>query len=227
MTTIVFPIYDEVTQLDFTVPHQFLTMIPDIKVIVASIGGVNVTAQGLTLTNLADLESIESCDVLCTPGGLGVVDAIENERYMTAVKRLASTATYLTSVCSGSLILAATGKLKGHRAACHWAWRDMLAGFGAIPDAGRIVREGNIITGGGVTAGADFTLALIAELRGVDTAQCVQLALEYAPAPPFDAGRPETAPAHIRDAVTAQMNALLGDGRRRVGVVAERVTAAA
>jgi cyclohexyl-isocyanide hydratase len=226
MTTIVFPIYDEVTQLDFTIPHQFLTMIPDIKVIVASVGGADVAAQGLVFSNLANLDLIEECDVLCTPGGLGCVDAIENERYMTSVRRLAGKAKYLTSVCSGSLVLAAAGVLKGHRAACHWAWRDMLSDFGVVPDAGRIVRDGNIITGGGVTAGADFSLALIAELRGSDTAQAVQLALEYAPAPPFDSGRPETAPPPLRDAVMAQMNALLGDGRRRIGLVAKGLTEA-
>jgi len=226
MTTIVFPIYDEVTQLDFTVPHQFLTMIPDLKVIVASVGGADINAQGLVFSNLADLEEIEECDVLCTPGGLGVVAAIENECYMNAVRKLAKKATYLTSVCSGSLVLAAAGVLKGHRAACHWAWRDMLADFGVEPDAGRIVRDGNIITGGGVTAGADFSLALLAELRGPETAQAVQLALEYAPAPPFNSGRPETAPAPLREAVQAQMNQLLGDGRRRIGLVAKQLNEA-
>lgn len=96
----------------------------------------------------------------------------------------------------------------------------MLSEFGAIPDASRVVRDGNIITGGGVTAGVDFALTLISELRGADAAQSVQLALEYAPAPPFNAGRPDTAPAHIRGAVSAQMEALLGDGRKRVGILA-------
>ena len=100
----------------------------------------------------------------------------------------------------------------------------MLSAFGAIPDASRVVRDGNVITGGGVTAGVDFALTLISELRGADVAQCVQLGLEYAPAPPFEAGRPETAPAHIRDAVTAQMEALLGDGRSRVEALARQMS---
>jgi cyclohexyl-isocyanide hydratase len=220
MTTVVFPVYHEVTQLDFTAPHQFLSMIPDIEVIVASVGGGAVSSQGLCFTSLAALEAIERCDVLCVPGGLGCVDAMDDARYMAAVKRLAGTATYVTSVCSGSLILGAIGALTGRHAACHWAWRDMLTHFGAIPDAGRVVRDGNVLTGGGVTAGADFSLALIAELRGDDAAQAVQLALEYAPAPPFDAGRPDTAPTHIRDAVTAQMSELLSDSRRRVATIA-------
>jgi cyclohexyl-isocyanide hydratase len=99
----------------------------------------------------------------------------------------------------------------------------MLSEFGAIPDASRVVRDGNVLTGGGVTAGVDFALTLISELRGVDVAQCVQLGLEYAPAPPFDSGRPDTAPAHICAAVSAQMNALLGDGRKRVKILATRM----
>jgi cyclohexyl-isocyanide hydratase len=223
MTTVLIPVYDEVTQLDFTAPHQFLSMVPDIKVIVASVDGSPVSSQGLHFDHLDDLESIKTCDVLCVPGGLGCIAAIENERFLSAVRRLAGTAQYVTSVCSGSLILGAAGLLKGRRAACHWAWRDMLPAFGAIPDDARVARDGNIITGGGVTAGIDFALTLISELRGADVAQCVQLGLEYAPAPPFDAGRPDSAPSHIRDAVTAQMESLLGDGRQRVATFASRM----
>lgn len=107
MTTVVIPVYDEVTQLDFTAPHQFLTMIPDIKVLVASLGGGPVTSQGLSFGELADLEAIETCDVLCVPGGLGAIHMMENARFMAAVRRLADGATYVTSVCSGSLILGA------------------------------------------------------------------------------------------------------------------------
>jgi cyclohexyl-isocyanide hydratase len=95
------------------------------------------------------------------------------------------------------LTLAAAGLLRGKRAASHWAWRDQLALFGAIPDPGRVVRDGNIVTGGGVTAGIDFALTLIAEMAGSEAAQAIQLQIEYAPAPPFDAGRPETAPPEI------------------------------
>jgi len=222
MTTVLIPVYDEVTQLDFTAPHQFLSMVPDINVIVASVGAAPISSTGLIFDNLSDLEAIERCDVLCVPGGLGCVDAMESAKFLSAISRLAATATYVTSVCSGSLILGAAGLLKGRRAACHWAWRDMLPAFGSIPDAGRVVRDGNIITGGGVTAGADFALSLIAELRGVDAAQAVQLALEYAPAPPFDAGTPDTAPIYIRSAVAAQMQVLLGDGRKRVDSLAKR-----
>ena len=100
-------------------------------------------------------------------------------------------------------VLGAAGLLTGRRAACHWAWRELLPVFGAIPDDGRIVRDGNILSGGGVTAGIDFVLALIAELRGQRIAEMVQLGLEYAPQPPFNAGRPDTAPAEVLEAVNA------------------------
>jgi cyclohexyl-isocyanide hydratase len=222
MTTVVIPIYSEVTQLDFTAPHQFLSMVPDIKVIVASVGGRPVTATGLTFDGLADLDTIDECDVLCVPGGLGCVDAMNDERYMAAVRRLAKTAQYQTSVCSGSLILGAAGLLQGKRAASHWAWLDLLPIFGATPEKARVVRDGNIITGGGVTAGADFALTLISELRDEDTAQCVQLALEYAPAPPFAAGNADTAPTHIRYMTISQMGEMMGDTRQRLTDIAQR-----
>ncbi len=220
MTTFLMPLYKGVTHLDFTGPHQFLTKVPGAEVIVASLDGAPVESHGLTFSNLAKLSMVERCDVLCIPGGLGCIAAIEDAAFLEAIRRLAATATYVTSICTGSLILAAAGILKGRRAASHWAWREMLADFGAIPDSGRVVRDGNIITGGGVTAGIDFALTLIAELHGIGTAQTIQLQLEYAPAPPFESGLPETAPPAIRDAVIAQMAAGLAESRRRVRKVA-------
>jgi cyclohexyl-isocyanide hydratase len=143
------------------------------------------------------LEQIERCEVLCVPGGRGCTDAIRDPRYLSAIRSLAETARYITSVCTGSLILGAAGLLEGKRAACHWASREFLPLFGAIPDSGRAVRDGNIITGGGVTAGIDFALTVAAELTDPVTAQSLQLALEYAPAPPFDSGTPDRAPAEV------------------------------
>ncbi|QXZ80483.1 DJ-1/PfpI family protein [Rhizobium sp. L51/94] len=205
--TIVMPIYDGVTQLDFTGPHQLFSRLPGAKVIVASVDAQAVSADGLTFSALADLGGLEACDLLCVPGGNGCTQAIANPRYMTEIKRLAATALYITSVCSGSLILGAAGLLMGRRAACHWAFRDMLPLFGAIPDPGRVVRDGTIITGGGVTAGIDFALAVIAELAGQEMAEAVQLGLEYAPEPPFGVapGRPETASAAVREIVIARI----------------------
>lgn len=195
--TIVFPIYPGVTQLDFTGPHQFFSRLPGVKPVVASIEGKPITADGLTFTDLVSLEELDRCDVLCVPGGFGCTNAIENLQYLSAIRRLAEKALYITSVCTGSLILGAAGLLEGKRAACHWAWREFLPLFGAIPDAGRVVRDGNIITGGGVTAGIDFALTLAAELTNPTIAQSVQLGLEYAPAPPFDSGTLDRAPAEV------------------------------
>ncbi|HEY7158607.1 MAG TPA: DJ-1/PfpI family protein, partial [Gemmataceae bacterium] len=112
-------------------------------------------------------------------------------------RRLAKTARYVTSVCTGALVLGAAGLLKGKRATSHWAWRDALSAFGAIPDSARVVRDGNVFTGGGVTAGIDFALTVLAEVAGDEFAQSVQLGIEYAPAPPFNSGRPELAAGHI------------------------------
>jgi cyclohexyl-isocyanide hydratase len=195
--TILFPLYPGVTQLDFTGPYQFFVRLPGVKPIVASVEGKLVTLDGLNFSGLVPLEQIERCDVLCVPGGRGCTDAIRDPRYLSAIRSLAETARYITSVCTGSLILGAAGLLEGKRAACHWAWREFLPFFGAIPDAGRVVRDGNIITGGGVTAGIDFALTVAAELTDAVTAQSLQLALEYAPAPPFDSGTPDRAPAEV------------------------------
>jgi putative intracellular protease/amidase len=194
---IVFPIYPGVTQLDFTGPHQFFSRLPGVKPVVASIEGKTVTADGLAFSDLLPLEQVERCDVLCVPGGFGCTDAIQDSRYLSAIQVLAKSARYITSVCTGSLILGAAGLLEGKRAACHWAWREFLSLFGAIPDPGRVVRDGNIITGGGVTAGIDFALTVAAEVTNPTIAQSVQLGLEYAPAPPFDSGTPDRAPADV------------------------------
>ena len=212
--SVVVPVYDGVTQLDFTGPHQFLSRTPDVQVRVASLDGRPVTADRLTFSNLEDLGAIAACDVLLVPGGGGCLNAIENDRFLEEIARLGATARYLTSVCTGSLILGAAGFLRGRRAACHWAWRELLPLFGAIVDEGRVVRDGNILSGGGVTAGIDFVLALIAELRGPRVAEMVQLGLEYAPQPPFDSGRPDTAPAEVLEAVNARQAA--GRAERRV-----------
>lgn len=200
---IVIPLYPDVTHLDFTGPYQVLARLPNTKVTVASMGGVDVTADGLTFANLADLSKIEHCDMLCVPGGFGTTDAMLDEAFMAQIRRLGGGAKYLTSVCTGSLILAAAGFLRGKRAACHWAWRDLLVPFGAIVDESRVARDGDIITGGGVTAGLDFAFVVAAELAGETFAQSIQLGLEYAPAPPFASGRPELASPKVLAAVKA------------------------
>lgn len=195
---IVEAIFPGMTQLDFTAPHQIFSRIPGTEVIVASACGGAIRSEcGLVFADTRRLAEIASCDLLFFPGGVAVTDVINDLAFMAEVTRLAAEARYLTSVCTGSLILAAAGLLQGKRAACHWAWCDLLRPFGAIPDADRVVRDGDVITGGGVTAGLDFALVVAAELAGVPYAQALQLAFEYAPMPPFDSGRPETAPPAV------------------------------
>ena len=218
---IVFALYPGVTQLDFTGPHQVFSRLPGAQVIAASAAGGAIETDGLTFAALPRLCDIKRCDVLCVPGGMGTTDAMQDPAFMEQIQRLAADARYVTSVCTGSLILAAAGLLGGKRAACHWAWRELLVPFGAIVDEGRVVRDGNIFTGGGVTAGIDFALVLAAEIAGPETAQAIQLTLEYAPAPPFNAGRPDTAPPEILARVRAGMEKLLPVRRKAV----ERVVA--
>jgi transcriptional regulator GlxA family with amidase domain len=195
---IVFAIWPGMTHLDFTGPHQFLSRAPNSQTIVASPQGGAVDAEGLVFADTVRIADVRSCDLICVPGGVGAAKIAQDREFIRELRRLALGARYITSVCTGSLILGAAGLLKGKRAACHWAWRDMLPLFGAIPDPSRVARDGNIITGGGVTAGIDFALAVLAEIAGEEVAQTIQLGLEYAPAPPFDSGRPEFAPPGVR-----------------------------
>lgn len=222
---IVFAIYPGMTQLDFTGPYQFLKRWTGAEVIIASLNGGDVTADGLVFAQTLKLAEIEACDLLCVPGGTNALDVALDEDFIAQISRLATSARYITSVCTGSLILGAAGLLKGRRVACHWAWRELLPLFGAIPESGRVVRDGNLITGGGVTAGIDFALTLLAELAGADVAQTIQLGLEYAPAPPFHSGRPEDAPADILSAYQAQIGPLATKRRAQAQDAAARLAA--
>src|SRR6185437_14117810 len=219
-------IYEGMTQLDFTAPHTVFSRIPNAETIVASQPGGAITSDGgLTFAGTTRLADIDRCNLVFFPGGLATTRVINEAAFMGEATRLASGAKYLTSVCTGSLILAATGLIRGRRAACHWAWRDLLTLFGVTPDPARVARDGNVITGGGVTAGLDFALVVAAELAGEDFAQGLQLNLEYAPAPPFNAGRPETAPPHVLAAVRKGMDAILPKRRAQAQAAAARIQA--
>ncbi len=194
---VVFALYPDVTQLDFTGPLEVLARLPQAHIVLASARGGELAASGVTFANLRPLAHVSDCALLCVPGGFGCSAAMEDAEYLHGLQRLAAQARYITSVCTGSLVLGAAGVLQGRRAACHWAFRELLTLFGAIPDAGRVVRDGHVFTGGGVTAGIDMALTVSAEIAGEPHAQAAQLAMEYAPEPPFAAGRPETAPAEI------------------------------
>jgi cyclohexyl-isocyanide hydratase len=221
-------LYPDVTQLDFTGPHTVFTRIPGAEVTVASAAGGEITSDdGLRFAGTVPLREIRACDVLFVPGGMGATAAGVDEDLIDHLRRLAATARFVTSVCTGSLVLGAAGLLVGKRAACHWAWRDLLPRFGAIADDHRVVRDGNIITGGGVTAGIDFALTIAAELAGDTVAEGIQLAIEYAPAPPFSAGRPETAPADVRVAAEARNARFRAARMNDVDTAARRLDASA
>jgi len=197
---ILFVLYPRFTQLDFAGPYEVFCRIPGVRVRLASPdGGDLVTEHGLTYRGLERLADIDRCDLICVPGGADQSSVTAPET-LAEIARLAGGARFTTSVCNGSLVLGAAGLLRGRRSACHWAMRHLLAGYGATPDEARVVRDGDLITGGGVTAGIDFALACAAEIADATVAQAIQLLIEYAPAPPFGSGRPETAAPGVMEA---------------------------
>jgi cyclohexyl-isocyanide hydratase len=220
---IVFPLFDRMTPLDFVAPYQAFSLVPGARVTVASLDGRDIEGGGLVFTRLANLAEIESCDVICVPGGFGTSVAMLDENFMREIRRLASAAEYQTSVCTGALILGAAGLLRGKRAATYWASRDTLEMFGAIVETSRVVRDGKLITGGGVTAGLDFALTAIAEIFDRATAEDVQLRLEYAPAPPFGILHPDHAPANVTARLRSDMNAGLTADRASAEQAARRL----
>ena len=216
-----FLVFPRVQQLDLTGPYEVLAMVPGARVhLLAKTSEPVATATGLVLTPTVRFAECPALDVVCVPGGSGVNPLMEDAETLGFLRRQAEGARYITSVCTGALVLGAAGLLRGKRATTHWAAHDLLAALGAIPTQGRVVRDGNLITGGGVTAGIDFGLALAAELADEATAKAIQLHLEYAPAPPFDAGRPETAAPDILAATRERLAAT----RREREVIVARIT---
>nr|WP_315459089.1 DJ-1/PfpI family protein [uncultured Sphingorhabdus sp.] len=195
---IVFVLFDNVTQLDFTGPVQFLSRLPGADIHVVSKDGLAVTTDsGFAIMPRSGFADCPPADILCVPGGHGVRDAIADRAIVDFVERQGSDAQWVTSVCTGAFILGAAGLLQGKRATCHWGYTHLLPLFGATHEAARVVRDGNLVTAGGVTSGIDFALQLIAMIAGDPVAQSIQLALEYDPAPPFTGGTPATAPDNI------------------------------
>lgn len=193
-TTIAFLLFPNVTQLDLTGPAQVLARLGDATLhYVAATRDPVPTDAGFAILPTASFAEVPRADILCVPGGLGTNAAIADDATIDWVAQVGRDAAWVTSVCTGSLILGAAGLLRGHRAGCHWAQRHALPLFGAEPVAERVVVDRNRVTGGGVTAGIDFALVLTALIRGEDHAKAVQLSLEYDPRPPFDAGSPERA----------------------------------
>jgi len=187
-------LYPNVTQLDATGPAQVLSRVPGAKMhmIWKTLDPVPTDA-GFSIVPTTTFADCPRLDVICVPGGGGQTVLMTDDETLDFLRKQAATARYVTSVCTGSLVLGAAGLLKGYKSACHWAWRDMLPAFGAIPVAERVVRDRNRISGGGVTAGIDFGLTVAAELAGEEVAKSIQLVLEYDPQPPFNSGSPEKA----------------------------------
>jgi cyclohexyl-isocyanide hydratase len=186
---IVFVLFDNVTQLDFTGPVQFLSRLPGGDIHVVTKDGQAVTTDcGFSILPRSGFADCPQADILCVPGGHGVRDAIADKAIVEFVRQQAKGAEYITSVCTGAFILGAAGLLHDKQATCHWAYTQLLPLFGATHQASRVVRDGNLITAGGVTSGIDFALELIATISGEDVARNIQLALEYDPAPPFGGG---------------------------------------
>ena len=212
-------LFPQLTQLDLTAPFQVFAALPATRVHLVwhSLEPVK-SDTGLTLTPTATFENCPPLDVMFVPGGWGVDAVLGDGVALDFLRRRGSTATWITSVCTGSLALGAAGLLDGYRATCHWAHRDLLEFFGAIPTAERVVIDRNRATGAGVTAGIDFALTLAAALHGPDVAKRLQLRMEYSPAPPFSCGTPEEADPATLAAVLEALTPL--QERRRQSVLA-------
>ena len=204
---VAFLIYPGFTALDMVGPHHMLNALrgEPVRLVAATMAPVT-SDSGMTFMPHCDFQSCpQDLDVLCVPGGTqGTLAAMRDAPTLDFLRDRGARAGIVSSVCTGSLILGAAGLLTGYRATSHWLTVEHLARFGAIPTQGRVVRDRNRVTGGGVTAGIDFGLTLLAELRDPAYAQATQLVSEYAPAPPFDTGTPDRAPPEL----VARMRAL-------------------
>src|SRR3954454_23459935 len=191
-------IFPKVTQLDLTGPVQVFSNVPGAKLHLIWKRIEPVPSDSvLTVTPTTTFADCPQLDVICVPGGAGTDDMVNDEEMLDFLRRQAEHAKYITSVCTGSLVLGAAGLLRGYRATTHWTAIDLLARFGATPTKTRVCIDRDRVTGGGVTAGIDFALTLVSLLVDRTTAEAIQLRLEYNPAPPFNAGSPETAPAEV------------------------------
>jgi cyclohexyl-isocyanide hydratase len=195
-----FVIFPNLTQLDFTGPLQVLSRVPQSAMHIVAKSEAPVPSDcGLSLVPTQTYATCPSLDLICIPGGFGVCEAMDDKETIDFVRQQAEGAKYVTSVCTGAFVLGAAGLLEGRRATTHWAYTDLLPLVGATHEKGRVVKDGNVITAGGVTSGIDFGLTVAAELAGETTAQSIQLSIEYDPAPPFNSGHPDRASEAARE----------------------------
>ena len=200
-----FVLFPNLTQLDFTGPLQVLHRLPGATThILARTRDPVPSDCGLGLVPTGTFAEAPQLDLICVPGGLSVVQAMQDEETVGFVARQAEGARWVTSVCTGAFVLGKAGVLKGKRATTHWAYTDLLPLVGATHEPGRVVQDGKVITAGGVTSGIDFGLTVVAEVAGPEVAQTIQLGIEYDPAPPFDSGHPSRAPEAVKRTADAR-----------------------
>jgi cyclohexyl-isocyanide hydratase len=212
-----FLLFPNLTQLDLTGPYEVLSKIRGAELFLVWKTRHPIRADsGLTMTPTVTFADCPQLDVICVPGGLGVGDLLTDAETLNFLRKQSESARYVTSVCTGALVLGAAGLLKGHRAVTHWTAMEFLEPFGAIPADERVVVDGKIITGGGVTAGIDFGLRLVAEISGEETARAVQLAIEYDPRPPFACGHPRLAEPALVERMRARLGTRQAERRAQV-----------
>lgn len=217
-------LFPGLTQLDLTGPFEALARVPNTELhIVWKSTEPVVSDVGLRLLPSVTLDDCPDLDLICIPGGPGVNALLEDDAILSFVRRQGDRARYVTSVCSGALVLGAAGLLRGYKATTHWASMDFLPQFGAEPVHTRVCVDRNRITGGGVTAGIDFGLYLAAELADRSTAERIQLYLEYNPRPPFHAGHPDTADPEVVGAFQRHARAMIDERRDLVARAAARL----
>jgi cyclohexyl-isocyanide hydratase len=191
-------LFPKITQLDLTGPYEVLARVPEARIsLLWKTIELVTSGTGLTILPTMTLAEAPQFDVLVVPGGAGIVPLLEDRETLDFLRKQGAGARYVTAVCTGSLLLGAAGLLEGYEATTHWAFHELLALCGATPVHQRVVVDRNRITGGGVTAGIDFALRVVAELCGDDMARAIQLGLEYDPEPPFRAGTPALAGAEL------------------------------
>ena len=213
-----FVIFPDLTQLDFTGPLQVLSRLPQSATHIIAKSATPVPSDcGLGLVPTHSFANCPRLDLICIPGGSeGVAGIINDGETIEFVRQQAGVAKYITSVCTGAFVLGVAGLMKGRRATTHWAYTDLLPLVGATYEKARIVKDGNVITAGGVTAGIDFGLSVVAEIAGETTAKRIQLGIEYDPVPPFDSGNPDKQPTLKSELMSARYDGFRAMYRTRI-----------
>jgi cyclohexyl-isocyanide hydratase len=219
-------VFPNLTQLDLTGPYEVLARIPGAETLLLWKNLDPVRSEhGLKILPMATLPSCPALDLIFVPGGPGINPLLEDAEVLDFLRQAAARARYIVGVCTGSLVLGAAGLLRGRRATTHWMSLDMLRSLGAEPVADRVVVDGKLYTGGGVTAGIDVALTVAAAIAGEETAETIQLGIEYDPAPPFASGSPEQARPAVLAAALARAEARQRERAHRVATAAAALAA--